>query len=266
MAMSDAPTPLFILLTNDDGIHAQGLWAMYRALTAQGHHVDVVAPDRERSAVSHGVTLHQPIKAHKAAFDGGCRAWAVTGTPADCVKLAVAELLPRSPDLVVTGINPGANVGIDLNYSGTVAAAREAALCGLKAMAVSVQNIVRPRFAAAAEFAARLAAEIHRRTIPAGIFVNVNIPDLPVDKISGVRLTAQGNGHSEYSNDAFTRRSDPRNQTYYWYNCESQTESPDSDSDDALLQAGYVTITPLKCDMTDYDSLKEMGTWNIESI
>jgi len=261
--MRSAATPISILLTNDDGIHSQGLWAMHRALTAQGHRVDVVAPDRERSAVGHGVTLHRPLKAHKAAVNGGHRAWAVTGMPADCVKLAVAELLPHRPDMVVTGINPGANVGINLNYSGTVAAAREAALCGLKAMAVSVQNVVRPRFAAAAEFAARLVVEIHRRPLPAGIFINVNIPDLPLDDIAGVRLTVQGNGHYD---DAFARRCDPRNQTYYWYNGESQPGSPDPDSDDSLLKAGFVTITPLKCDMTDYDSLSEMRTWDIESI
>jgi 5'-nucleotidase len=234
---------------------------MYRALMAHGHCVDVVAPDRERSAVSHGLTLHRPLKAHEVEVNGGCRAWAVTGTPADCVKLAVAELLTHRPDIVVTGINPGANVGIDLNYSGTVAAAREAALCGLKAMAVSVQYAARPHFDTAAEFAARLTAEIHARPMATGTFVNVNVPDLPSDAITGVRFASQGNGPYD---DGFERRSDPRNQIYYWYNCESQLAGPDSDSDDAWLKAGYVTITPLKCDMTDYESLKQMRTWGID--
>lgn len=263
MSGSPSPSPISILLINDDGIHAEGLWAMYRALSAHGHGVEVVAPDRERSAVSHGLTLHQPLKAQKVAVNGGCQAWAVTGTPADCVKLAVAELLPHRPDMVVTGINPGANVGIDLNYSGTVAAAREAALCGLKAMAVSVQYTARPRFGTAAEFATRLAAEIHRRPMAPGTFVNVNVPDLPSDAIAGIRLAGQGNGHYD---DAFERRSDPRNQTYYWYNGESQPALPEADSDDALLKAGYVTVTPLKCDMTDYDGLQKMRSWGIEPV
>lgn len=263
MSGSPSPSPITVLLTNDDGIHAEGLWAMYNALTAHGYGVEVVAPDGERSAVGHGLTLHQPLKAHRVAVNGGCQAWAVTGTPADCVKLAVAELLPHRPDLVVTGINPGANVGIDLNYSGTVAAAREAALCGLKAMAVSVQYAVRPRFGIAAEFAARLALKIHHREMAPGTFLNVNVPDLSSDAIAGIRLAGQGNGHYD---DSFERRSDPRNQTYYWYNCESQPALPDDDSDDALLKAGYVTVTPLKCDMTDYDGLEKMRSWGIEPV
>lgn len=258
--MSGSSSPISILLTNDDGIHAEGLWVLYRALKAAGHRVDVVAPDRERSAVSHGLTLHRPLKAHRVVGNGGCREWAVTGTPADCVKLAVSELLTHRPDMVVTGINPGANVGINLNYSGTVAAAREAALCGLKAMAVSVQYAVRPHFDTAAVFAARLAVEMHGRPMAAGTFINVNVPDLPSDAIAGVRLTGQGNGHYD---DAFEKRSDPRDQTYYWYGSESQAAGPVSDTDDSLLQAGYVTITPLKCDMTDYDSLEKMRTWDI---
>lgn len=260
--MSGSSAPISILLTNDDGIHSQGLWAMYLALQSCGYKVDVVAPDRERSAVGHGLTLHLPIKVNKITVEGGYEGWAVTGTPADCVKLAMAELLPHRPNMVVTGINPGANVGINLNYSGTVAGAREAALGGLKAMAVSVQNITRPRFGVAAEFAARLAAEIYDHPMAIGTFVNVNVPDLPANAIAGVRVAGQGNGHYD---DAFDRRFDPRNQTYYWYDCEFQPAGPESTTDVALLKAGYVTITPLKCDMTDYDSLKKMETWGIES-
>ena len=128
-----------ILLTNDDGIHAQGLWALYNRFV-DTHHVSVVAPDRERSAIGHAITLNQPLRASRVSLNGGYSGYAVNGTPADCIKLAIAEILPERPDVVVAGINPGANVGANLNYSGTVAAAKEAALGGAIGIAASIEG------------------------------------------------------------------------------------------------------------------------------
>ena len=156
------------MITNDDGIHAPGLWALFKALSPR-YQVTVIAPDRERSAVSHGITLHQPIRAVHTAANGGNGGWAVSGTPADCVKLALVELLESRPDLVIAGINPGANVGVNLNYSGTVAAAKEAALNGLKSLSVSIQGFENLYFDDVARCVARWIPLFHSNEIPAGI-------------------------------------------------------------------------------------------------
>lgn len=259
--MQTLHTPLAILLTNDDGIHAPGLWALYRCLEARRHTVVVVAPDRERSAVGHGITLHQPLRAAKVVVNGGYEGWAVTGTPADCVKLAMAELLTHRPDLVISGINPGANVGVNMNYSGTVAAAKEAALCGLDAMAVSIQRAVDPLYGEAASFAAHLAPLVRTKGLPDGTFLNVNIPNKPLSQTAGVRLGRQG---SSVFKDHFEKRHDPRHRTYYWQGVESDYTYEGSE-DGALLDENYISITPVRCDMTDYDALEQLHTWDLEN-
>jgi 5'-nucleotidase len=177
--------PLHILLTNDDGIYADGLWALYDAIHSR-HNVVVVAPDRERSAVGHGITLQHPIRAAQITVPGGSKGWSVSGTPADCVKLAIGELLETRPDLVISGINPGANVGVNLNYSGTVAAAREAALYGIAAMAVSVQVHDRPVYDLATRCVARLVPLLSANGLAPGIFLNINVPAAPPDKTVGI--------------------------------------------------------------------------------
>ena len=249
---------LNILITNDDGIHAAGLWAMHRALVRQ-HKVTVIAPDRERSAVSHGITLHQPIRASQVSVNGGDQGWAVSGTPADCVKLAVVELLKSRPDLVIAGINPGANVGVNLNYSGTVAAAKEAALYGLKAISVSIQGFEDLHYDDAAAFVTRMIPLIHSRGIPPGTFLNINFPNLPADRTGGVRVTRQSiDPYQEY----FDKRRDPRNMTYYWQGSESLPEYSHGDADGAALENDQISITPVRCDMTDYTVLEQMKGWD----
>jgi 5'-nucleotidase len=248
-----------ILLTNDDGIHAPGLWALYRALTEQNE-VRVVAPDRERSAVGHGITLHQPIRSQKVRVNGGQPGIAVSGTPADCVKLGLAELLERSPELVVSGINPGANVGVNVSYSGTVAAAKEAAMAGIPAMAVSITAPGERYMDAVAKAVATLCSQMVDWQIPAGTFLNVNFPDLPLEKVRGVRWSRQGaNGRVQH----FEKRRDPRNRTYYWQGCDAQGHYEHPDIDGAALSARYISITPIKCDMTDYDALRELSRKDI---
>jgi 5'-nucleotidase len=258
--MAPSRTPMTILLTNDDGIHAPGLWALYRALKSE-HRLVVVAPERERSAVGHGITLHKPLRAYKVAVNGGDEGWAVTGTPADCVKLSMVELLEQRPDLVVSGINPGANVGVNLNYSGTVAAAKEAALYGVPALAVSVQGGETPHYDEAAGFVARLVPMVRAKGLPSGVFLNINIPNIPLDEVAGVKITRQG---CDLYDEYFEKRRDPRNRVYYWQGYESQPTYTQADADGAVLAEKFITITPVRCDMTDYAMMEQLATWGFK--
>ncbi|MDX9818672.1 MAG: 5'/3'-nucleotidase SurE, partial [Desulfococcus multivorans] len=180
-----------VFLTNDDGIHAPGLWALYRQFV-QDHAVSVVAPDRERSAVAHGITLHTPLRAARMKLNGGWEGYGIDGKPADCIKLGLTALLKEKPDVVVAGINPGANVGISINYSGTVAAAREAALFGLPAIAISINGYEIEDYGETAAFAEKLARRIVEAPLPFGTILNVNVPNIPMSRIRGVKITRQG--------------------------------------------------------------------------
>lgn len=248
-----------ILLTNDDGIYAEGLWALHRRFAEQ-HSVTIVAPDRERSAVGHAITLHEPLRTARISFNRGCVGHAVNGTPADCIKLGILEILDSRPDIVISGINPGANVGINVNYSGTVAAAKEAALYGIPSIAVSIGSHEIVNYDDAALFAELLTEDVLEKGLPFGTFLNVNIPDLPLKKIEGVRICRQG---TELYSEYIDKRIDPRNRTYYWQGYDLQTSIDNSDTDDAFLCQNYISITPIKCDMTDYGVLEELKGWGI---
>jgi 5'-nucleotidase len=246
-----------ILLTNDDGIYADGLWSLYRAL-CNDYQVRVVAPDRERSAVGHGITLHNPLRVNQVNVNGGCQGWAVSGTPADCVKLAMLELLDRRPDMVISGINPGANVGVDLNYSGTVAAAKEGALYGVMSLAVSMTYSQTVHYETAADYIASLVPKLCEQPLPQGIFLNINVPNMPLNQISGARLSRQG---TDLYKEVFEKRRDPRNRMYYWQGGESQPSYAYDDEDGRLLAANYISITPVRCNMTDFEALEKLKTW-----
>ena len=246
-----------ILLTNDDGVQAPGLWALYDQFS-KSHEVYVVAPDRERSAVGHGITLHSPLRVLKIAQNGCSNAYAVTGTPADCIKLSVIEILKDKPDLVISGINPGANVGVNINYSGTVAAAKEAALYGIKSMAVSIQAPVKDNFEPAAEFTFRLSHQVLKKGLPFGTFLNVNLPNRPFTEIQGVCISQQG---IDFFAEYVKKGTDPRNQAYYWHGCDPEVEYDDPNIDSQAICNNYISITPIKCDMTDYQMMDDLKTW-----
>jgi 5'-nucleotidase len=249
-----------ILLTNDDGVHFEGLRVLYDRLLPR-HHVTVVAPDRERSAIAHAITLSEPIRTLPVSLNGGGSGYAVTGTPADCVKLGLLEILDSPPDMVIAGINPGANVGVNLNYSGTVAAAKEAALYGIAAIAVSMDGRDTTHYREAADFVLRLAETVHARGLPAGTFLNVNLPNASLKHTAGVRISRQGlPANSEY----FEKRLDPRERPYYWQGCETQKFEPHPEIDGSALGQQYISITPVKCDMTDYGALEMLKGWEIE--
>jgi 5'-nucleotidase len=248
-----------ILLTNDDGIYSDGLWALHHRLSGS-HRVFVIAPDRERTAVGHGITLHTPLRATRISRTEREEGIAVNGTPADCVKLGVLELLELRPDLVISGINPGANVGININYSGTVSAAREAALFGLPAIAVSMAGNNPKHLSGIARFIEQLAEHVINRGLPFGTFLNVNIPETLMEDVAGVRVSRQSVSLlAEY----FEKRNDPRNRTYYWQGCDTGHVFENPDTDGAALGNKYISITPIKCDMTDYGAMEDLKTWEI---
>ena len=250
-----------VLITNDDGIYAHGLWALYKRF-AISNFVTVVAPDRERSAVSHAITLHEPLRASRVDLDGGLPGYAVNGTPADCIKLGVLEILGCKPDIVISGINPGANVGVNVNYSGTVAAAKEASLYGVGAIAVSIQGFDMKHLEDAAIFIERLTMEVVEKGLPFGTFLNVNIPDLSINEIAGVRISRQD---IDISPEFFEKRVDPRNRTYYWQGYDSNPSGYKPETDGAVLYDKFISITPIKCDMTDYSMMEALKEWKINN-
>lgn len=244
-----------ILLTNDDGIYAKGLAAIYMELGSLGK-VTVVAPESEQSAVGHAISLNQPLRVRQVSLDGDILGWAVNGTPADCVKIAIAELLPAPPDLVVSGINLGPNVGINVLYSGTVSAATEASILGLRAVALSLNTYKNADFTRAASLARKvLSGLLDWPDWTPDICLNVNLPDLPPDQVRGVRFTRQDVGPLV---EHFERRVDPRERIYYWLAEINDRQAPDLTTDFGALQAGYVSITPIHHDLTHYPTLENL--------
>ena len=248
-----------ILLTNDDGIYAPGLRALYHHLAVENS-VEVIAPDREQSAVGHGITLNAPLRAIKISIPNAFEGYAVSGTPADCIKMGVLEILAAKPDLVISGINPGANVGVNVNYSGTVAAAKEATMYGILGIAVSIHSREVESYDEAAAFIAYLARDIYARGLPAGTFLNVNIPNRPFAEISGVQFSRLD---MDFFPEYIDKRIDPRQRTYYWQGCDSLPQGKSLDIDGSALCKDFISITPIKCDQTDYDLLEHMRDWQI---
>ncbi|MBF0384554.1 MAG: 5'/3'-nucleotidase SurE [Candidatus Omnitrophica bacterium] len=241
-----------ILLTNDDGILAPGINALYEELIKVGK-VTVVAPDSERSSVGHGITLSHPLWHKRIEKNGRFFGTGVSGTPADCVKFATAVLLKERPDIVVSGINLGPNDGCSVFYSGTVAAAREAALIGIPSFAVSLSTFINPYFKFAAQFSAKLARNISRYKIPQGTFLNVNVPNLKKEGIKGVKVTSQC---TIPIHGTFQERTSPDLRQYYWMSAKAPVNKKDLSVDTYALANDYITITPVKNDSTDYDFLK----------
>jgi len=246
-----------ILLSNDDGVYAPGLRALRRRLRELGD-VTVVAPAAEQSGVGHSITLQTPLVVHEVFEHDQRIGWLVEGSPADCVKLACLELLDRPPDLVVSGINEGANAGINVLYSGTVAAAVEGAFFGIPAIAVSLEYSEHPDYDAAAELAVKVIRQIldHRPT--SGSLYNVNLPDLGRGEPTGVRVVPQGVVRYE---EGFERRVDPRGRVYFWSKINFVPKAHEGETDLIALSRRYVTITPLRFDLTDQTMLREMADW-----
>lgn len=251
-----------ILLTNDDGIFAEGLQVLVQEIKKIAE-TYVVAPDHEQSATGHAITMHRPLRAEKVRYfhSENVHAWSVNGTPADCVKLGVEALLPTRPDLVVSGINRGANLGTDVIYSGTVSAAIEGTVLGIPAVAVSLTEYDNPRYEYAAQFTARLARQLAEREIPEGLLLNVNVPGCDPGRIKGVAVCPLG--IRQYIN-TFEKRTDPRGRTYYWLAGELVDSDGNEDTDVAAIENCKISITPIQQNLTNFDLLEKIKGWKIE--
>jgi 5'-nucleotidase len=241
---------MIILLSNDDGIQSEGLLALEQSFATLGE-VYTVAPDREQTSMSHALTLHRPLRVQEI----GVRRFSVDGTPTDCVKLALTGLLPVKPNLVVSGINKGPNLGDDIIYSGTVSAAIEGTLLGIPSIATSVAALAEFHFECAAEFTLALARRILDVALPPNTLLNVNVPSLPREQLKGWCLTRQGKRH--YSEEVIERL-DPRGRKYYWIGGDDLGFTRDQGTDCMAVHEGYISVTPLQVDMTNYGLLRDL--------
>jgi len=243
-----------ILISNDDGIRSEGIKKLASALRRVGT-VYVVAPDRERSAAGHSLTLHRPLRVEET----GPRIYAIDGTPTDCISIAVNKLLPVRPDIIVSGINKGGNLGEDITYSGTVSAAMEGTLMNIPSFAVSLFARENFDFTVAAAFSARLARFILKKGLPKDTLLNVNVPH--VKNIKGVKITKQGKRHFS---DTVVEKLDPRGKKYYWIGGDMLRWEGGEETDFYAISKGHISITPLHLDLTNYSSMQEMRRWRLK--
>ena len=251
-----------ILVTNDDGHQAPALAILAQALRSVGQ-VTVFAPDHNWSAAGHNKTMHKPLRMQRVTLSDGSRAFACSGSPSDAVALALLGLLQRRPDLVVSGINHGANLGHDVTYSGTVAAAMEGVIFDVPSIAVSLdtwQRAAKAALAAAADFAATLARQVLEHGLPPGVLLNVNVPNVPPSEMRGVQVTRLG---TRVYRDELIERLDPRGRPYYWIGGEEPTGEPGEGTDFGALRQGAISVTPIHLDMTEYRVLDRLRDWNL---
>ncbi len=251
---------LRILVTNDDGIMASGLRCLVAELSKIGT-VFVAAPDRERSATGHAITMFQPLRAKSMEVPGAKAAYAISGTPADCVKLAVDALFPEQIDLVVSGINRGANLGTDVLYSGTVSAALEAVMLGLPAVAFSLAEYRNPVFEPAAQLARHLVQAVGEKSWPHDTLLNVNFPQQELSQLRGIKVTTLG--QLRYDNPVLERK-DPWGGTYYWLAGQEPIDNNVEPTDVWAVRNGYVSLTPIQFDLTNYRLLDTISAWNLQ--
>lgn len=249
---------MLILVSNDDGIHSPGIHILAETLRSIGE-VYIIAPDRERTAASHALTLHKPLRMEQLKD----KVYSVNGTPTDCVNLAIngtlRGILPGKPDIVVSGINKGGNLGDDVTYSGTVSAAFEGTLLGVPSFAISQVAESDYKFETAAQIALYLALLIKERSLPPGVLLNVNVPNLDIKEIKGIRITRQGK--RIYDENSIIEKIDPRGKKYYWIGGSRLSWEKTEDSDFSAIEEGMVSITPLRLDLTEYNAVKTLHGW-----
>ncbi|SRR5690554_594987 len=253
-----------ILISNDDGINAPGIKALADAVADLGE-VWVVAPVSEQSAVGHAITVRDPVRAQEWPFKvsrGEIASYAVTGTPADCIKLAINQILPGRPDLVLSGINRGPNTAVNVIYSGTVSAATEASILGIDSIAFSLCAWDASDFEPAARYARLISEKILREKLPPGVLLNVNIPALPFEAIKGTMITRQARSRWE---ESFSERMDPYNRPYYWLSGRFVNLDEGDNTDIYAVEQGYVSITPLHHDLTAHEHIATLALreWNL---
>jgi 5'-nucleotidase len=248
-----------ILLTNDDGVDSPGLFALKQAL-ADDHEVTILAPDRNWSISGHQRTMDRPLRVVEVKLPDGSLAYATDGTPSDCVALAALGFLEQVPELVVSGINSGNNLGDDITYSGTVAAAMEGIINGMPAIAASMSTDPDWPVDVGAAFIKRLVEQIALRGLDKDILLNVNIPNLPHDDIKGVKIARLG---KRIYQDQLIAREDPRGRKYYWMGGNSFHDEIEEGTDVAAIQEGYVAVTPIHLDLTNHSLLDKLRGWDL---
>jgi len=251
---------LNILVTNDDGYDSEGLRALCRVLEREpGLRVFAVVPERERSGSGHAITIHRPLMVQEIVIgDGGVRAWSVSGTPVDCAKLGIEALLPCKPDVLISGINRGANLGTDVFYSGTVSAAIEGTILEVPSVAISMTSWRNPEYSRASAFGKDIVTMVAERGLPPGVLLNVNVPPSGESKDPEVAITILG--VVKYGN-VFQKRVDPRGRTYYWMGGEVVPGENKEGTDVWAISKGMISVTPVHLDLTAYSMLEEMRRW-----
>ena len=249
---------MLILVTNDDSIHAPGIHALSLEACKYGE-VTVVAPAREMSAIGHAITISDSLRI-EAYERNSMKGWSVTGTPADCVKMALREIVTEKPDIILSGVNQGSNTGLNVIYSGTVSGASEGAISGYPAIAVSLDSYKSKDFSVAAKFAMKAAVKLLENPLPEFTLLNINVPALPENEIKGVKVGRQGKARFE---ELFDKRIDPRGRVYYWMGAEKLVFAEPDDVDETIVTNGWICVTPLQLDLTDYKLLSTIDKWNL---
>jgi 5'/3'-nucleotidase len=248
-----------ILVTNDDGVHSPGIIALYRAMKELGN-AYIVAPDRERSAAGHSLTMHRPLRAEEIRE----HVFSLNGTPTDCVTIGINKLLPKRPALIVSGINKGANLGDDITYSGTVSAAVEGTIFGIPSLAFSLMADRHYHFETAASFAAKIASYALEHSLPYDTLLNVNVPNVPKEEIMGVKFTRQG---KRVYDGSIQETFDPWGQKHYWIGGGQPFWERGEDMDIEAVQANCISVTPIHLDLTNYDALSYFrNKWALTDI
>lgn len=250
-----------VLISNDDGIESDGIKALWKEIKKFAE-VHVVAPHTQQSAVGHSITISSPIRARKNLIDRNFYGYAVEGTPADSVKLAVRNLLKgKKIDLLISGINHGSNTAINTIYSGTVSAATEGTILGIPSIAMSLASFTYNDFSFAAKFSSKIAKHVLKNGLPKGTLLNVNIPPVPEKKIKGVLITRQG---KSFWDDYYDSRLDPNKREYFWLTGKMAVMDDTLEFDEIAVRNNYVSITPIHYDLTDYEQLDRLKSWNIK--
>ena len=249
-----------ILLTNDDGIYSPGITSIYNELKQLGR-VIMAAPTRQQSAVSHALSIANPLRVKEIQDNGELKGFAINGTPADCVKLAISELLDKKPDLVVSGINHGQNTSINVMYSGTIAGATEGLLLGIPSMAVSIaSHDPSTDCSGAATYAAKTAENILMNGIPENVMLNLNIPAIPEKEIKGIKITRQSD---TIWKDHYEKRTDPFGRDYYWFAGDFSITDNSEDTDEWAINNGYVSLTPIHFNLTRKEMIESLRNFEL---
>ncbi len=247
-----------ILVTNDDGIYASGIKALWKAMSEIGE-ATVVAPNREQSAVGHAITVSDPLRVQEVKRSNGFFGYAVNGTPSDCVKIAIQALLEEKPDVVISGINHGSNTGNNIIYSGTVSAATEGTMLDIPSIAISLNSFKDRDFSGAQSVAKAVVLNVIENGLWKKTLLNVNVPAIPENEFKGFKITRQGNAVFK---DNFEKRKDPRGNTYYWMTGKMINPDLEIDNDQKAISEGYVSITPIHYRLTNHEFIDELNGWD----